>query len=200
MTIVYPKAFPNWLHIVIKQHDLPNRHVQLSQGVMLYRDDHLIGVNVKIDESIQPTLTFGIYRQLHPSLKAWLLKQLPPEVVAAHLNPYQSHFVYGTIIEKVMHPDANALWICQVDLGEKIIQVVTNQAEVQVQSIVVCATEGALTAAGVMIEPTMMMKQKTEAMFCSSKTLGLVGDYPSGILTFPEQEHALGKDFFHDRT
>lgn len=83
--------------------------------------------------------------------------------------------VVGRVIEKLAHPDADKLSVCQVDIGEKILQIVCGASNVESDQFVAVATEGAIlqTPKGELkIAPTTLRGVQSCGMLCSSTELG----------------------------
>ncbi|RDU68173.1 phenylalanine--tRNA ligase subunit beta [Helicobacter cholecystus] len=83
--------------------------------------------------------------------------------------------VVGYVIEKVAHPDADKLSVCQVDIGEKVLQIVCGASNVQSDQFVAVAVQGAVlqTPKGELnIAPTTLRGVQSYGMLCSSAELG----------------------------
>lgn len=80
-------------------------------------------------------------------------------------------------IEK--HPNADKLQVCNVDLGNKICQIVTNAKNIQVGDIVPVALDGAELCGDLKIKRGEIRGVVSDGMFCSGKELGATdADYP----------------------
>lgn len=83
--------------------------------------------------------------------------------------------VVGRVVERVAHPDADKLSVCQVDVGEKILQIVCGASNVESDQYVAVALEGAVlqTPKGELkIAPTILRGTQSFGMLCSSTELG----------------------------
>lgn len=83
--------------------------------------------------------------------------------------------VVGRVVEKVAHPDADKLSVCQVDIGEKILQIVCGASNVESDQYVAVALEGSIlqTPKGELrISPTTLRGVQSCGMLCSSVELG----------------------------
>ena len=101
------------------------------------------------------------------------------------------HDVYvGKITKIEKHPDADKLQICQVNVGNKNVQIITSATNVFEGAIVPVALDGADLVNGVKIKPTNFRGVKSEGMFCSGEELGIDENYiegggVNGILILP---------------
>lgn len=106
--------------------------------------------------------------------------------------------VVGKILNIEKHPDADKLVVCKVDIGDKIVQIVTGATNVFESAIIPVAIDGATIANNVKIKKGKLRGQVSEGMMCSVEELGYTKhDYPEspedGIYIF-QQEQKLGAD------
>ena len=92
-------------------------------------------------------------------------------------------FVIGRILEKRPHENADALFVCSVDLGgEAPVQIVTNAKNVQPGDLVPVATPGTTVSEGgqsMTIKVAKVRGVESRGMFCGLETLGLTqNDFP----------------------
>ncbi len=100
--------------------------------------------------------------------------------------------VVGKIIEISKHPNADRLKICQVDVGDTVLQIVTGADNVFEGAFVPVALHGAKLPVGVRIKKSKLRGVLSNGMLCSEEELGLA-DSSSGIMILPENLE-LGKD------
>ncbi|MDD4276110.1 MAG: phenylalanine--tRNA ligase subunit beta, partial [Clostridia bacterium] len=82
--------------------------------------------------------------------------------------------VYSGKITKIeQHPNADKLIVCQVDMGNKMLQIVTGAKNVAVGDIVPVATEGASLIEGFRIKKSNLRGVDSFGMFCSGHELGI---------------------------
>lgn len=91
--------------------------------------------------------------------------------------------VVGKILEKQPHENADALFVCQVDMGgEAPVQIVTNAKNVKPGDLVPVATPGTTVHEGsesMTIKKAKVHGVQSDGMFCGLATLGLtVHDFP----------------------
>ena len=196
--LVQPRHFPQWLFLIYQQTKTADR-VEVHRGhQLLYCQDHVIGVNIPWNETLNEKFSLqpGIVRKINETLLAYLEKELEGIALPSSLRPFSSGFIKGRVIQKEEHPDSDHLFVCQVNLGTFTRQIVTNSTTVTVGSGVVVAVDGALMNDGSMMETTMMLKQETEGMFCSQKTLGIEPVTQAGVMLQAWDDKELGEDFY----
>lgn len=93
---------------------------------------------------------------------------------------YQDRFLKNVVVGKILriekHPNADKLVVCQVDIGEKVTQIVTAATNVREGHIVPVSLPGANLANGIHIENGKLRGVDSFGMFCSIEELG-VTDY-----------------------
>ena len=114
------------------------------------------------------------------------------------LNKGVKNVVVGKILKIEKHPDADKLVICKVDVGERIVNIVTGAPNVSEGIYVPIALVGAKLPGDVVIEKTDFRGVESEGMLCSLKELGYNDNVISkstkdGIFIFNE-EVDLGAD------
>ncbi len=125
-------------------------------------------------------------------LKDYVDIKVSPEVLAKKLVAtgfeveeiiYQdrqvSNVVVGKIIKVDRHPNADRLRVTQIDIGNKVIQVVTNVAVEGGETIAV-ALDGAILADGLNIKRGELRGVLSEGMLCGLSELGLTIDDVEG--------------------
>lgn len=95
------------------------------------------------------------------------------------------------ILSMEKHPNADKLQICQVDAGEKRLQIVTAAKNVSVGDVVALALDESRLPDGTEIKRGELRGVLSEGMFCGGSELKLTaGDYPQagidGVFIFPE--------------
>ena len=103
-----------------------------------------------------------------------------------------SHVKTGKILSVEKHPNADNLVVCQVNMGEETIQIVTAAKNVAPGNIVPVALHGAKLCGGIKIKKSKLRGVESNGMFCSVSELGLTThDYPGavddGILILDDQ-------------
>lgn len=102
--------------------------------------------------------------------------------------------VTGLITKIEKHPDADKLSICQVNIGDVEIQIVTAATNMKEQDIVPVALHGAVLFDGTKIKKGKLRGVVSNGMFCSEEELGIAGDEPvHGLLIMPK-DTPIGKD------
>lgn len=82
-------------------------------------------------------------------------------------------FVVGHVKEVTAHENADKLKVCQVDVGDQMLQIVCGAPNVAEGQKVVVAKVGAIMPSGMEIKPTQLRGVDSHGMICSQKELGL---------------------------
>lgn len=102
--------------------------------------------------------------------------------------------VTGKITSIVKHPDAEKLSICQVNIGNEEIQIVTAATNMKEEDVVPVALHGSTLADGTKIKKGKLRGEVSNGMFCSEEELGIAGDEPvHGLMILPSDTE-LGID------
>lgn len=103
------------------------------------------------------------------------------------------NIVIGEIINLQRHPDSNHLWVCQVNIGQKIadrdlndeilqaVQIVTGAPNIFEGAKVPVVLPGGVLPDGTKIESSKLRGYDSQGMMCSERELGL-GEGHEGIL------------------
>ena len=104
--------------------------------------------------------------------------------VECYENPAEeiSKVVVGKVLSIDKHPDADKLVVCQVDVGDKTIQIVTGASNLTVGDLVPVALDGSTLPGGVKIKKGKLRGVESCGMMCSVAELNLtVNDFPYAI-------------------
>ena len=97
--------------------------------------------------------------------------------------------VTGRIVKIEKHPNAEKLVVCQMDVGNGIIQIITGADNVREGQVVPVALHGSKLPGGVKIKRGKLRGLESNGMLCSAAELGL-GEYvpnaAAGIYILPE--------------
>jgi phenylalanyl-tRNA synthetase beta chain len=105
----------------------------------------------------------------------------------------------GKVLEITRHQNSDHMWICKVDSGEGVEQIVTGAQNVTAGAIVPVARVGAyLPARDLKIKPAKLRGEPSNGMLCSADELGiekklLLPEQREGILILP-QDTPIGVD------
>lgn len=92
------------------------------------------------------------------------------------------NIVVGQILEIEKHPDADKLTVCQVDIGEKKVQIVTAATNIKVGDYVPVCKDKSKLVDGTPIKKGKLRGVVSEGMFCSVAELGVtVHDFPYAV-------------------
>ncbi len=93
-----------------------------------------------------------------------------------------SNVVVGKVLEIEKHPDADKLVVCQINVGEKDIQIVTGAQNLTVGDLVPVALDGSTLPGGIKIKKSKLRGVESFGMMCSVAELNLtVNDFPYAI-------------------
>ncbi|KAA0257011.1 phenylalanine--tRNA ligase subunit beta [Deferribacter autotrophicus] len=101
--------------------------------------------------------------------------------------------VFGKVLEKVKHPDADKLSICKVYDGLETYQVICGAANVEAGQIVPFAKIGAKLPIGLKIKKAKIRGVESYGMICSAAELGLE-EKSDGIMVLNVSEDKLGEN------
>ena len=106
--------------------------------------------------------------------------------------------VVGRITKVEKHPNADRLQVCQVDVGESCVQIVTGATNIFEGALVPVALHGATLHDGLKITKSKLRGVASDGMLCSGVELGMDRDhYPTaavdGIMIL-EEEYMPGQD------
>ncbi|MDP3387974.1 MAG: phenylalanine--tRNA ligase subunit beta [Eubacteriales bacterium] len=115
-----------------------------------------------------------------------------------NLNKGIRNVVVGRILSLISHEDADSLKIAQVDVGSKVVQIVTGALNIKTGDLIPIALDGAVLPGNKIIEDTVIRGQASQGMMCSYEELGVEDklipkESRNGILILPS-EFELGRD------
>lgn len=133
-------------------------------------------------------------------------KTLVEELIMTGSNSEGTH-VIAEKVEKIVvgkiesvspHPEADRLRICQTNIGEEVIQIVTAATNMKEGDLVPVALHGAILADGTKIKKGKLRGEVSNGMFCSLEELGVEKNmipkfFEDGLLIL-EQDMPLGAD------
>jgi len=134
-------------------------------------------------------------------LKEYVQVDLSPQELAERLtargvvvenlrsaNPGVEGVVVGRVVAMEHHPNADTLWVCQVDVGGgQVLQILTGAQNVTVGALVPAAVPGAKLPGGVEMGVKKLRGLDSHGMLCSEVELQ-VGDDADGILILPADQ------------
>jgi phenylalanyl-tRNA synthetase beta chain len=107
------------------------------------------------------------------------------EGVSAAAPPLQGVIV-GEIVERVPHPNADTLSVCQVNTGTGTVQIVCGAPNARAGMKAPLAMVGAELPGGIKIRKAQLRGVESSGMLCSARELGLDED-ASGLLDLPAE-------------
>jgi len=99
-----------------------------------------------------------------------------------NLNDSIKNVVVGKVLSTERHPDSDHMWVCHIDVGEKIVQIVTGAQNVSAGDFVPVAMDGSVLPCGKEIAGGVLRGIESCGMLCSLAELNLTThDYPGAI-------------------
>ena len=98
-------------------------------------------------------------------------------------NPGVEGVLVGKVVEMHKHPNADTLWVCQVDVGGRILQILTGAQNVRQGDLVPAAIPGAKLP-GKTMAVAVLRGLESHGMLCSPDELG-IPEGGDGILILP---------------
>ena len=107
---------------------------------------------------------------------------------------YQNEHLHDVVVGKILkiekHPQADKLVVCQVNIGERDVQIITAATNVFEGAVVPVSLPGADLVNGIKIEKSKLRGVDSDGMFCSGEELGIDDNYfegasVNGILILP---------------
>lgn len=103
-----------------------------------------------------------------------------------------TNLVIGKVLECVDHPDSDHLHICQVDVGESVLQIVCGAPNVRSGLYVIVALIDAILPGDFKIKKSKIRGVESFGMLCSLKEIGLESkyvpeEYQNGIYYFKDE-------------
>ncbi|HBL40487.1 MAG TPA: phenylalanine--tRNA ligase subunit beta, partial [Ruminococcaceae bacterium] len=93
-----------------------------------------------------------------------------------------SNIVVGRVESLEHHPDSDHLWICQINVGKEMLQIVTGAQNLKAGDYVPVALDNSVVAGGKQIKKGKLRGVESSGMLCSLGELGLtVHDFPYAI-------------------
>ena len=178
------KLFPTIIFVLIKDGQT-NQVFKNDQVTTLLNDQEILGHNINIDPKQFTNLKDG-YNQLTPKLLSQINQILAKHNIDVLVADFDDKFIVGEIIDIV---PSNNLSICQVNIGEKALQIVCGATNARVGIKVIVASEGAILPNGKLITSSVIAGVRSDGMLCSSRELLLenVKEY-KGIFELADSE------------
>lgn len=115
-----------------------------------------------------------------------------------NLGERLKNIVIGKIISIEKHKNADSLFVCQIDIKTKTLQIVTSATNIKTGAMVPVCLDGATTANGIKIKKTKFRGEVSDGMMCSIAEIGLSkADYPyadeNGIFLIEEPNCEVGQ-------
>ncbi|MFI3312917.1 MAG: phenylalanine--tRNA ligase subunit beta, partial [Eubacteriales bacterium] len=110
-----------------------------------------------------------------------------------------SNVVVGRVVEMKKHENSDHMFVCQIDVGEEVTQIVTGAQNVNVGDLVPVAKHKSVLPGGIKITKGKLRGEQSNGMLCSLAELKLeVRDFPyaieDGIWIIDEPDAEIGMD------
>ena len=195
MNIFYNKHIGDVLLITVKQTEGPFTYNRQGDVVTILQNDEIVGYNVYnvAELNIQSDGQVELNAERVAEINDFLAKK-GIEPLEVDLSP---KFVVGHVNEMEKHPDADKLNICQVDVGDEVLQIVCGAKNIVAGQNVVVAKVGAVMPSGMIIKDAELRGVPSSGMICSERELGLTdSEEKKGILVL-DASMTPGTDFFN---
>ena len=109
-----------------------------------------------------------------------------------------TNLVIGKVISCVSHPQSDHLHVCNVDIGDKELQIVCGASNVCANAYVIVAVDGATLPGGINIKKTVLRGVESNGMLCSLQEIGIQEKYvkeefKDGIYLIDCSDEEIGK-------
>lgn len=104
------------------------------------------------------------------------------------------HIVVARIESVEKHPNADSLQVCQANIGDKTLQILTRATNVFPGAYVPLALDGAILPNGTEIKPTKMRGLDSLGMFCGRDEIGLEKEDNDDGIYILDKAYPLGCD------
>lgn len=91
-----------------------------------------------------------------------------------------TNLVVGHVVSKEKHPNADKLSVCQVDIGDKVTQIVCGAPNVDAGQNVIVSLPGAVLPGGFKIKASTIRDVESNGMICSLVELGIDKKFADG--------------------
>lgn len=166
--------FPEVLFILIKEGSPTSIQENNNVVAILNEDKEVLGYNLYTDSNDFLELGDGYIAATEE-----VVNLLNKFLRAAELEPLEvdldEKFVVGFIKEITDHPNSSHLHVCQVDVGDEILQIVCGAKNARQGIKVIVAKDGAVLPSGLLIIPAKLNGIASNGMLCSARELELTG-------------------------
>ncbi|MYL57330.1 DUF4479 domain-containing protein [Virgibacillus halodenitrificans] len=198
MDVFYnPKGVGDVLLIPIEEGDRYERSYTKHGDVVRItnKNDKVFGYNI-----FQASSHFDLNQTGKIQLTEDLLEEIKKQFKQNNINDsldfdLSPKFVVGHVISKEVHENADKLSVCQVDVGNKTLQIVCGAPNVDVEQKVVVAKVGATMPSGLKIKPTELRGVPSNGMICSQKELGMPNAPKEKGIYVLDDNVEVGKEF-----
>lgn len=166
--------------------------------VTIKKDNKIVGFNI-----FQASKSLNIEGVGHIKMTDALLSDIQSVLQASGVETeldvdLSPKFVVGYVQEKEKHPNADKLSVCQIDVGNEVLQIVCGAPNIEQGQKVVVAKVGAVMPSGMIIKDAELRGVPSSGMVCSMKELDLPNaPQEKGIMVL-EDSYQVGQPFFEE--
>lgn len=172
------------------------RYVVEDDLCVLYHNDEVIGYNLMNASKYITHLKEGQIK-ITPEFVDELNKVMEAHQQNLVESDYDDHIKVAKVVGIEEHPDSDHMHICQVDVGDEVLQIVCGASNVALNQIVVAALDKAVMPSGLVIRPSKLRGVESAGMLCSARELGIAGaPLKRGILVLDENQYHVGESFW----
>ncbi|MCS4485321.1 YtpR family tRNA-binding protein [Staphylococcus americanisciuri] len=176
----------------------PFEYDKKGDVVVIKKDNQVVGYNI-----FQAAKSLDIEGTGHIKLTDVLLSDIQNALKTAGIDDkldvdLSPKFVVGYVKQKDKHPNADKLSVCQIDVGEEVLQIVCGAPNIEQGQKVVVAKVGAVMPSGMLIKDAELRGVASSGMVCSMKELDLPNaPQEKGIMVL-EDTYQVGQPFFEE--
>lgn len=113
------------------------------------------------------------------------------EAVEKQVNA--TNLTIGHVLSRKDHPSSDHLNVCQVDLGDEVVQIVCGAPNVDKGQKVIVSKVGAILPGGIEIKKSVIRGEESNGMICALSELGLEDEIEGGIHVL-DSDAPVGQD------
>lgn len=185
-----PQAYENMLLVRVSDQGVVKTKKYQDVYALYDGKDELIGYNIN---TAFESKVCG-YQPMTPSLLNLVNQLLVKNGVEELVHDFTPRIVIGYIQSCELHPDSDHLHVCQVDVGDEVLQIVCGSNNVTNHIYVVVAKDQAVMPDGKLILSGKLRGVSSAGMLCSRYELGIDEEKGKGLLILDEQS-VIGSPF-----
>lgn len=185
-------AFPDVLLISVSDHMVTHYEKKENVVKLLDENDNTVGYNITFHPYES---TRDGYQMMNEALLDKINHELHQTFHETLVHDFTPYIVVGQVLSCEAHPDSDHLHVCQVDIKDKVLQIVCGASNVAVGQKVVVCLENAVLPSGKFIKNGKLRGIVSNGMLASAYELGLIDEAKKGILVV-DDSYQIGQPFF----